>query len=253
MIAFNTTKLRGEMLARPLFFCMKSSFLLLIYAAFLIGLGTNVFAQGDVGLYSGTFDLPHNTHKEIAEHVASKFNLKKLFILVNPVADHKTGVSPLRNREVLVDKLFENTVHSSIEVQNVFLKRAFFEDDVSGALRSLESQYKGKKIYQIMGMDSFERYLEVENPYRPENFNLVVFSRFTRSKRKRRKRDAIFKDFQDKHPEVTVHLISISSDQQKRSSQRIKRQLSKILKDTSPEVLAEYISNQCKQGFEKGN
>ncbi len=249
MIASKTTKLREKFVIASQ---VAKTGILAFLCVVLLGLGQAVFAQGGVALYSGTFDLPHYSHREIAERVAKEFELEKLFILVNPVSEHKTGISPLEDREAWVDTLFENTAHSAVEVQNSSLKLAFDEDDVSGVLRKIESTHKGKKIYQIMGMDSFERYLKVENPYRPDNFNLVVFSRFTRSKSKRRKRETIFRAFQKKHSEVHVHRISISSKQQKRSSRRIKRQLKRILEDTSLEVLAAYLS-QCKQGFEKGN
>ena len=136
----------------------------LVDPAMKINADPNTGRKERIGLYTGTFDPPHRGHREVITRVMKIYELDRMYVMVNPESDHKKTVSDFSLRKKMAKAAFAGI--EGVIVADTKLESAFRETDVEGVLRVLESKHRQAGIFQVMGDDSFERFLKVEPEFR---------------------------------------------------------------------------------------
>ena len=109
----------------------------------------NTHAQ--VAIYTGTFDPPHNGHREVIEAAIKKANLETLY--VNPgLTLHKPNAQDLSFRLEMTERAFFDLAEVNFPPQRV--QNLFWENKYPEAQELLAELNPGKIIYKVMGSDS---------------------------------------------------------------------------------------------------
>jgi nicotinate (nicotinamide) nucleotide adenylyltransferase len=125
-----------------------------------------------IGVYSGTFDPPHKGHLGVIEAVEKSLGLDIVYVVPNPITDHKPNATSyaLRKRMAQLQFAEKGIIVADPELENA----AKNGQDTYEVLRKRfgpESEY-----FRIMGEDSFAHYL-VDSSRTKEGLTLVVVSR----------------------------------------------------------------------------
>ncbi len=128
-----------------------------------------------IGFFSGTFDPPHDGHREIIEKSIRELNLDSIIVVTGIEQKHKSKASPYEIRDAMARAAFK----SIAGVQ--FLNKDQFQTHVSGGIAALQKKlsrdYEKSTIYQIMGDDSLVRLQNRDDVHFPKNFVIAVASR----------------------------------------------------------------------------
>lgn len=138
---------------------------LLVDPGLIVNTVTNLGTKERVGIYTGTFDPPHEGHRSLLERLVKTYGLSKLYVIVNPESDHKSNVTALDLRIQLAHAQFAGI--PNLVVADVEMTEAFRKSDVEGVLKVVEKRHPHSEIYHTMGDDSFERFLKVHAKIRP--------------------------------------------------------------------------------------
>lgn len=106
-----------------------------------------------VGIFGGTFDPPHVGHLILAEECRTQLNLDLLLWVVtdNPPHKHYTGVSPIEDRVVLVEKAIRGNPAFQLSRVDIDRPAPHFAIDT---VNLLKNEYKGAEMFYLMGGDS---------------------------------------------------------------------------------------------------
>lgn len=134
-------------------------------------------AQGsNVGVYTGTFDPPHNGHIELVKKSIKLLNLDKIFIIPNVESGHKSKTSPYIYRKAMTEIAFKNIPQALISDREI--EKAFIDSDVDGVIKHISTLYpKTQQIALIMGIDSFLRFKDVKGKIPFPNLTVYVSRR----------------------------------------------------------------------------
>lgn len=100
-----------------------------------------------VGIFSGTFDPVHNGHLQFARDAIRRFDLDKVFIMVEPNPRRKQGVKSFVHRQ----KMAQLAVENNSKLGTIILEQDRFTVDET--LPVLRARFEGAKIYMLMGDD----------------------------------------------------------------------------------------------------
>ena len=103
-----------------------------------------------VGIYSGTFDPVHAGHIRFAMEAQKKYNLQKVFFLVEPRPRRKQGVKALEHRIAMVKRAIGE--HDGLGL--IVLEQARFTPHET--LPILKARFKGEQLYMLMGEDMLD-------------------------------------------------------------------------------------------------
>ena len=77
-----------------------------------------------IGILGGTFDPPHNAHKEIANRALEQFGLEKILFIPSGISWQKNGVSDYESRYNMTRLLIEG--NSNFEYYKDYIFRYFW-------------------------------------------------------------------------------------------------------------------------------
>ncbi len=118
-----------------------------------------------IAVFSGTFDPPHRGHEEFVARMMEAYRIDRVYIVTNPVSDHKSGVTSYELRREMTAATFAGNKH--IAIADAEMEKAFLRDDMNGVLALVHEKHPTSDLVQIMGDDSFERFqrIGVMNPH----------------------------------------------------------------------------------------
>lgn len=128
-----------------------------------------------IGVYSGTFNPPHDGHRETIVRMIHSLHLDRIYVIPNVTSDHKSGVESYENRRQMSVLAFGDIPQA--EVANSRLEGAFRAQDMTGVLTVLREVYPESSLFQIMGDDSFERYKKVRDRRHFDDLEIVIVPR----------------------------------------------------------------------------
>lgn len=120
------------------------------------------FAQTTVQkivLYTGTFDPPHKGHVRTLEEALKVSGSNLAIIVPNVTSDHKKKVSSYSDRKKMTELAFRKVPEAKVSDRTI--EKAFEEADMEGVRAEIIRRYPEAEIYQVMGNDSYERFLKV--------------------------------------------------------------------------------------------
>ncbi len=100
-----------------------------------------------IGIFSGTFDPIHAGHVSFASAVLKRYQLDKIFFLVEPRPRRKQGVKAFEHRIAMVRIALKNTP----KMGTIILGQARFSPHET--LPLLKARFKGAELHMLMGED----------------------------------------------------------------------------------------------------
>jgi nicotinate-nucleotide adenylyltransferase len=134
---------------------------------------TNLGHSERIGFFSGTFDPPHKSHLALIKTAIESLGLDKIYVIPNVIAEHKPGATDFSHRKEML-KLLLKDVPQAV-VSDAKLEAAFKKDDMEGVIESIAKRNKGATLFQLMGTDSFERFMKL-NPKDRSNIAQIVLN-----------------------------------------------------------------------------
>lgn len=135
------------------------------------------FAYGfdRVILYSGTFDPPHIGHVNLVQEALAQTNADGVFVIPNVTSDHKGSITDYQKRKHMTKLAFKdvkNVLISDLEIESAFMKA-----DIDGVKEVIMKRYPEVEIIQVMGDDSYERFLKATNNRKLKQTSILVAKR----------------------------------------------------------------------------
>ena len=100
-----------------------------------------------IGIFSGTFDPVHTGHVSFAREALKRYELDKIFFLVEPRPRRKQGVKAFEHRVDMVKLALKDEARMG----SIVLKQARFTPHET--LPVLQARFKGAQLYMLMGED----------------------------------------------------------------------------------------------------
>lgn len=156
-------------------------FVTLVFAFVVVFLNSSVFAGPvslntyKIGFYSGTFDPPHEGHKEVIEDAMRTLQLDFMIVVPNVAAAHKPEMTPFAARNQLVRLAFREISGLDISpVRYIFIAETHSIRDV---FLQIGLDFPNSEIFQIMGDDAFNRLDNIADKRAPNNAVLALRQR----------------------------------------------------------------------------
>ncbi len=199
-------------------------------------------AQGDVAIYFGTFDPPHLAHLSIALDGKRVLDVDKVYMVANRKARNKPGASTYDQRlamtRALAFRYKEVDVVDRKTVESAFKKggpKGWVPFLIREVLKTMKPE---ATLYQIMGIDSFNKFLSYEAyPDKKERRNIVVIERKGYEIDKN-----LLKKWKDRHGRYQLEKLGRESLSSTAIRKRVKE--GKSLKEFVPSVIERYIDHQ---------
>ena len=109
-----------------------------------------------IGIYGGTFNLPHLGHMAAAQAAVAALGLDKLLLIPAAIPPHKalpSGTPPQEERLAMVEK-WADVMGGHVEVSALELEREG-KSYTSDTLRSIRQTYPDAELWLLMGTDMF--------------------------------------------------------------------------------------------------
>lgn len=152
-----------------------------IFFLFCIWTSLSAWAQPlRIGVYSGSFDPPHIGHKNLVEDARKQLGLDLIIIVPVLTNVEKLNATPYPIRKKMAAIAFGDSPF--IQLPDAKMEAAFLESRISGVIHLLQSKYPGSQLFQIMGIDAFERYQKIPEFKRNKNVEIIVGDRGTNEK-----------------------------------------------------------------------
>jgi nicotinate-nucleotide adenylyltransferase len=188
-----------------------------------------------IGFYAGSFDPVHEGHITFAKEAASKFELEKIFFLVEPRPRRKQGVKALEHRQEMVRIALANEKHLGTALID---QRRY---SVSSTLPLLQARFKGAQLHMLMGDDVVMRLADW--PDIDELLQNVCFVVGLRTRKKKEVEDAILK--LQKTRNISINFRIFQAHHSEHSSRNIRRSIKQGIKPSGlPDTVYAYIMEQ---------
>lgn len=129
-----------------------------------------------IGIYSGTFDPPHVGHEALVAAIKKKLGVDILYVIPNVTSDHKAGANSYEVRKDLSERAFGKI--EGVKLPDEKIEKAFLQEDMTGVIKEIRTRYPGNTEYfQVMGDDSFERFLKATTRAEFSHTTVVVVPR----------------------------------------------------------------------------
>jgi nicotinate (nicotinamide) nucleotide adenylyltransferase len=128
-----------------------------------------------IGIYTGSFDPPHNGHKSIVEEMKKKFNLDIVYVVPDSNTAYKPGMQPLEKRKKMVGIMFKDD--PSIRVLTSEMELATGKGEMWDVVKAIKNEHPGSNLFNIMGTDTFEWYSKLPAESREKNVTILVNKR----------------------------------------------------------------------------
>ena len=126
-----------------------------------------------IGIFGGSFNPPHNMHKNIALELIKNGYLDKVIYVPTGEKYPKEGLGSFEDRYKMVSRMIEE--NPNLEVSN------YEKDNLTYTFQTLDyfqKQYMGDEIYFICGTDNFKIINTWKNyQYILDNYKLIVIPR----------------------------------------------------------------------------
>lgn len=123
-------------------------------------------------LYTGTFDPPHLGHFNLVKNASEVVAPDLTLIIPNVSSEHKPGVNEYVDRKKMAQLNFQELPNAYVGVTE--LEQAFVEGDMAKVIETLHQKYPEAMIYELMGDDSYERFVKATNNKKLEKVTAVV-------------------------------------------------------------------------------
>ncbi len=110
----------------------------------------SITCWGQVLVYTGTFDPPHQGHRNVLTQAMDMVDARQAFVNPGPT-DHKPLASPLELRMQMTEQAFLDIPRVEIPPHEV--SEAFWDRQDNRAIERLKSMYPGEEIYRVVGTD----------------------------------------------------------------------------------------------------
>ena len=198
--------------------------------------------SGDMAIYFGTFDPPHLAHLAIAKDGKRVLDVDKVFMVANIKARNKPGANSYEQRLAMTRALAFRYPDVAV-VDKELVKEAFSQGGPHGWVtlvlkKVLATMDKDATLYQLMGIDSFNKFLSYKIfPEKGERRKIVVIERTGYEID-----DKLLKNWKNREGNYTLKRLgreSLSS-----TVIRKRAQSGKSLKEYVPSVIEKYIARQ---------
>lgn len=127
----------------------------------------------NIGFYTGTFDPPHNGHKELMNAAIKELKLDLLYVFPNPLPLFRSSFQPYKHRLEMAKIAFKNkNIIVGIEGKDNIESK---EID-SFIVNLIKKNDPNLKFFRVMGDDRFNHYI-ASNDFTHPNLTLVSFQR----------------------------------------------------------------------------
>ncbi len=107
-------------------------------------------SQAQIVVYTGTFDPPHDGHKEVLLQGMEQVNSRVAFVNPGPT-DHKPEARPLRLRMEMAEAKFLGI--PGVEFPHPEVQELFWARQDQRAMEVLKEMYPDDELYRVVGTD----------------------------------------------------------------------------------------------------
>ncbi len=147
----------------------------IVALGFIFLLTIQAQASERIGVYKGTFDPPHNGHRDVILAAIESLNLDRIYVVPGVNQRHKPNANSYELRAQMAQLAFSD-IPQVVYVEPYHLQ-ILRESSDEGLISQLSVENRESHLFQIMGTDAFERIVELDVPPVPENFSIAVNQR----------------------------------------------------------------------------
>lgn len=125
-----------------------------------------------IGLYTGTFDPPHEGHRAVIETAVRELKLDEILVVPNEAPEWKPNATPVAVRIELAKKAFGHVAH--VRVATPEESKHLKDIQVAALLGELSAARPEADVFHVMGDDSFEGLRKRESLQFPARVTFAV-------------------------------------------------------------------------------
>lgn len=139
----------------------------------LVDTSTSNKSPKRIGLFVGSFDPPHEAHKNLLLEIKEKFQLDSVYVLADHLKKYKPNLHSADHRTKMLEILFKGQPGVVYTIPH-FIKENLHQNELWDIAKAIKEEHPKDEVYVLMGTDTFEWY--ASTPQAQNNSTPIIVS-----------------------------------------------------------------------------